>query len=144
MTGWLITWNWAGHPPTPGVDEVVAVLNYRESSRTVSKILELLYALSTATVEEICRYARNRKVNPYLAIDCGTRISCGAGPFLEARKVTDLRVEKARGTNGETVCWEEPLRWRIRNKDTHEVEFLGPGRRVSVRRSVIGAPNIRL
>ncbi len=94
-------------------ERVAAVLNYRTDETCVSAIVELLYALRGASVEELAAYARKPKSNPYRAPQDGTGFVCGHNPWLYARLVDTLKVETDAGTGLQTVSWIERPRYQL-------------------------------
>lgn len=96
---WVVTWfgsNTHTRPP-------VAVLDYRLGSRSVSDIVQLLFAVHYYTPEEQMRYIKSPKDNPYPAkVSLFQRITCGHNPLLFARQVGDLHMD------GEELKWTEP------------------------------------
>ncbi|HEY7314013.1 MAG TPA: hypothetical protein VH643_31980 [Gemmataceae bacterium] len=109
---WLVTWEWAGDHAAVN-EKIVAILDYRRSSKQMLQIVELLYINSTSSVQEKVSYARNRKKNPYPAkygylgnIPWMGEIYCGHNPYLHARRVDNLKVTIDEDMN-ETVSWDE-------------------------------------
>lgn len=114
ISAWLITWDW-GNDSAAVVDRIAAVLHPNKASRTVEGYVEFLYAVRTSTVSELIAYAKRPSNNPYRAkaesingVTHGNRITCGANPWLYARKVKNLRVERDAETGIETIRWLEP------------------------------------
>ena len=107
MKAWLVTWVWAADAAALA-DEIAAILPPRWSRDRVADVVEFLYALTTSSPTELAAYARNRSNNPYQAeLQNFGRISCGANPFLYARPVSDLTIDKS-DDRLETICWREP------------------------------------
>ena len=104
-TAWVVTWDWSGdHAKVE--DRVVAVLNYRLSSRNVSLFIEQLYCSYEYSHADKLSVAIRRKENPYPAEYAPPGITCGHNPWLYARKVSILRIEK--DVNGdESLVWDE-------------------------------------
>lgn len=112
---WLITWE-----GTDTGSEVVAILNYRRSSETVSIFVEQLYIASEYSNVEKLTYAKNIKDNPYRpeydTIDgtrWGSRMTCGHNPFLLARVVVNLAIIEDE-SGEESLIWEELERPNIK------------------------------
>lgn len=86
--------------PSPD-EEIIAVLNYRKSSKFVAKLMEQLYAMKRYDPSAILEYTVTGKA-PCLAwhppidgIPWGEELVCGSGDrFFWARKVENLHVEK--------------------------------------------------
>jgi hypothetical protein len=111
MKAWLVTWEWVGDH-AKREKKVAAVLNPRLGGARVRELVEFLYATENYTTGELMALAKGGK-NPYPAI-FGTlngapwegQIHCGHNPFLFARLVDDLKVE--RDEHGmETPLWKE-------------------------------------
>ena len=105
MVAWLITWEWLEEK-----EEIAAILNYRTSPEKVREIVELLYVNEYLIEEEKIAYAKNKKNTPYPAEFERIRgerwlgrIFCGPNPFLYARMVDDLKIEKTSGK----IIWKE-------------------------------------
>jgi hypothetical protein len=115
IRAWLVTWESARADALPR-QRVAAVLDPRLSGRRVLEIVELLYANASYDPSEMIASAKRRKNSPYKAqfgsLHGATwegHISCGGGPWLEARHVRNLRAEEdAKGQ--EQFVWEEEER----------------------------------
>ena len=117
---WLVTWEWAGDH-AQRCDKVAAIFNPRWSAQRVREFVEFIY-LSDYTLSERLVYAVHKRRNPYLATFGPTtgEIHCGHNPWLYARCVDDLTVE--RDANGkEMVTWKERpkpnLSWTRRTRE---------------------------
>ena len=112
IAAWLVTWEHIGEharPPT----KVATVLSPRLSGRRVLEIVELLYANAAYEPSERIAIAKSRRENPYPAqfgslggVPWGGQIVCGHNPFLEARLVSNLRVETD-SSGHEQFVWDE-------------------------------------
>ena len=111
-TAWLITWEWiAEHAKKDS--KIVSILNYRLSGLRVREYVERRYVDSEYNLREQLSYAKSPKNNPYPAefgkingVSWQDQIICGHNPYLEARKVKNIRVEV--DSNGEEhLEWEE-------------------------------------
>lgn len=112
MKVWLVTWESINQEDRIK-NKIAAIYNPRWSSDRVELAVELLHAASQYTVGEQLQYANNKKFNPYPAISqvsqgAPFRITCGHNPYLEARKVSNLKVTLDAEGN-EVVSWTEPL-----------------------------------
>lgn len=117
MAKWLVTWEWTGEHAR--VDEkVAAILDSRIGSERVRQTVELLYVNARYSLGERLAYAA-KKFNPYPA-EYGTlggagwlgQITCGHNPWLKARLVDNLKVE--RGPDGkEQITWTERPRPKV-------------------------------
>ena len=113
IKAWLVTWEWSGNHAKRD-KKVAATFDSRLSPERVRAFIEVLYAYETYTLsEKITAFVDNRRRNPYpaefLKLDGGSRegeIHCGHNPYLRARLVDDLTVE--RGQDGvETATWKD-------------------------------------
>ena len=112
IAAWLVTWEWAGDHAK--VDEpVVAVLNYRLGSARVRDFVERLYVALKYDVEEKIALGKQPTSNSYPAqfmtaggVDWEGQIQCGHNPYLFARLVDNLRVERCENRR-ERVRWNE-------------------------------------
>ena len=96
MKAWLVRWA----SVSSGEHEFVTILNENLDKDTVRCRVEQLHTDLTASIAEKLEYARSPNPVPlrYPAslnrlVDGRVSIDCGDNPFLEARLVTDLRVE---------------------------------------------------
>lgn len=109
MKAWLVTWEWLGDHAKR--DEVLAgVFNPRWGAERVRELVEFIYA-QEYSLGERANLARGR-ANPYPA-EFGTlggkpwsgEIYCGHNPFLRARLVDSLSIERVDGK--EKATWQE-------------------------------------
>lgn len=112
MKMWLVTWESINQEHRIK-DKIAAIYNPRWSSDRVELAVELLHAASQYTVSEQLQYANNKKFNPYPANSYNSpgipfRITCGHNPYLEARRVSNLKVTLDAEGN-EVVSWTESL-----------------------------------
>jgi len=105
---WLITWE--GTNPR---ERLAAVLHWRTNEKCVAAIVELLYALQSASVEELVEHARKPMSNPYRVTDDENGFYCGYNPHLYARMVSKLKVEQNATTGVETISWTERRKYRL-------------------------------
>lgn len=107
---WLITWEGTNSSFGKGSKHhVAAILSARKSEKYVIRFTEELYALSLSLEHQLekSRY-RNPIVGHSATWEEGV-LTCGANPFLVARKVDNLTVEE--DENGiEEANWAEPIR----------------------------------
>ena len=110
MVAWLISM-------VPGVtEEVITILNYRLSNRTVGVIMERLYVQRREGLRGLLEYTRTGKArSPWQnttldGIPWGEELICGSGDrFFWARKVENLKVHI--DENGdEKFTWTERKR----------------------------------
>jgi hypothetical protein len=136
MKAWLVTWEWANDAAAVA-DRVICVLPPQWSDERVSNTVEILYASLTATVSELAHYAKRPSNNPYRAERSGSRIICGHNPYLEARYVSDLKVETDPKTYIETIFWREPNLYRFENGKR---VLVAEGNQEKFTRKVSGSP----
>jgi hypothetical protein len=131
MKAWLVTWDWAGDAAALA-DKIAAIFPPQWPEDTVARHVENLYALATSTVQELADYAKRPSRNPYRSRWDAPYISCGAHPFLIARKVSGLKI--VRGADGfEEVSWTEPDRWRLNEAGHLEKSAEGVSRKTKRR-----------
>jgi hypothetical protein len=113
MKAWLVTWEWCGEH-AKREDPLAAIFDPRYSGERVRELVGFIYRSAMFTLSEQAEYARNKKHNPYPPefgrtldnIPWSGEIICGHNPFLRARLVDDLVIE--RNTEGkETASWKE-------------------------------------
>ncbi|MDQ3697197.1 MAG: hypothetical protein M3373_04130, partial [Gemmatimonadota bacterium] len=109
MKAWLVSWDWVGEDNAV-VDPIVCVLPPQWSIERVRRAVQVLYAVSAYTVTELAEFAKRPRRNPYRAESSGAQITCGHNPFLVARVVSDLKIDRAPKTRREVVTWREPDR----------------------------------
>jgi hypothetical protein len=116
MKAWLVTWVWCGEH-AKGKDPFAAILNPRFSSRRISEIVEFMYRLAEYSPSDQAGYARNGRPNHPATIDRTLdgriHIHCGNNPFLRARLVDNLTVE--RNADGKEIvsCKERAQRVKL-------------------------------
>src|SRR2546426_8580004 len=109
---WLITWE-GTNPP----ERLAAILHWRTSEKCIPVIVELLYALQGASVEELAEQAREPTSNPYRVTQDENGFTCGHNPHLYARRVDKLTVATDAATGVQTISWTERRKYRgIRSK----------------------------
>ncbi len=105
---WLITWE-GTNPP----ERLAAILHWRTSEKCIPVIVELLYALQGASVEELAAYARKPTSNPYPVTQDGNGFVCGHNPYLYARPVYKVEVATDAGTGVQTISWLERAQYQL-------------------------------
>lgn len=99
-SAWVVTW--VGTSGVPA-DPLVAVMNYRRTSESVRDFVEQFYIVGAYDSRAKLLFAKRSKDNPFRAhLHPFERIICGSGPFLYARRVTDLRYANNQ------LTWSEP------------------------------------
>ena len=122
MVAWLITWEW-DNPQNEVENRIVSILNYRRSPPQIRKYLEFLWVHHSRSLYGVASWAAHRSSPPAIRGDLigenlegpyGTiarieqsswDLKIGTDPYLRARLVDDLRVEKQEA--GETIFWRE-------------------------------------
>jgi hypothetical protein len=101
VRAWLVTWEWCGDHAKRD-DRVAAIYDSRLSPERVRGLVEMLYAQEEYTLSDrIAFCVGNRRKNPYPAVFLKVKgvpwvgeIHCGPNPYLRARLVDDLMVER--------------------------------------------------
>lgn len=136
MKAWLVTWEWTNDDAAL-TERVVCILPPQWSEDRVAGAVELLYAVLNSTVSELASYAKRPSNNPYRAEVFMGVIICGHNPYLEARHVSDLRVETDSTSYLETIFWREPNLYRLKD---HKRLLVSEGEQQKFTRRVIGSP----
>ena len=118
---WLVTWEWMGnHAKRP--DKVAEILDPRLPPERVRRIVELLYHREASLSEKVSwRLRKKQQIYPAKFINLEGmqwhgQIECGHNPWLFARLVDDLTIERDEQGN-ETATWKDRYRPRdIREK----------------------------
>ena len=118
MKAWLVTWEWMGEHAKRR-NKIAAVLNPHFSGQHVRELVQFLYTTESYTVSEQMAFAKDPTQNPYPAQFAqieghpwAAQIHCGHNPFLFARLVDELTVE--RGADGkENGVWKERPRPKL-------------------------------
>lgn len=114
-SAWLVTWEWIGnHERKNESGKIASILNYRHTPEKVKKHIEQLYIDSEYLLEDMFACAKRMKNNPYPPTSEGGKITCGHNPYLLARKVQNLKLEKDADGNNELIWDEIPFREPIK------------------------------
>lgn len=98
---WLIFWNSVSPAGVESHREIVTVMDSRKSVDRIRDFVEQTYMATHYTLQEKMLYATRPKHNPYPATvhadfrTQSTAVTCGHNPWLEARFVRSLRLERA-------------------------------------------------
>jgi hypothetical protein len=98
---WLIFWNSVLPAGVEAHREVVTIMDSRKSVDRIREFVEQTYMATQYTLREKMLYATRPKHNPYPATVHAdfrarlTAVTCGHNPWLEARFVRGLRLERA-------------------------------------------------
>ena len=111
MNAWLLTWE--GTEPKTIFDndnKIVTILSGRTSSKSVEFIVYVLYTRSLWTAGDLSYCANRRKEREKLYIYAKHRrgFLYGSNPWIHARQVTDLVIEKSEEEGLEYISWKEP------------------------------------
>ena len=129
MNAWLITWEGTGKITDD--KKIVAILDPRKSRKTLAELVEFIYSRATFNVGEVISYTVQSKRSPYKVlgnmsvinnVQHGDRLICGNNPHLYARKVSELKIETDLDAYLETVTWQEPPIFRLKDKSSGQVE----------------------
>jgi hypothetical protein len=105
---WLITWEWMGEAASKR-DKVLYILPSETPVEEVAQYVERIYALLTSSLSELHTYAAGGH-QPYTSDIEETEngnlvVTCGHHPWIEARIVKDVTVEREDDTRLETINW---------------------------------------
>jgi hypothetical protein len=122
MRAWLITWEGSGNH-NKLKNPIAAILSWRYSPERVRQLVEQIYINQTSTVDEQMIYAKNKKRNPYPAYydtyegaNVTWQIYCGPNPYLHARLVEELCLERDENKR-EKLNWKESPRPKSKKLD---------------------------
>ncbi len=100
MRAWLVTWEWVGDH-AKREDKIAAIFDPRLSPERIREFVEIIYLFEYSSLSDRLAYARHKVNDRYIAkfMDKGgvswrSGIHCGDNPFLLARLVDDLKVER--------------------------------------------------
>ena len=118
-----MTWRWFDKDASN--EMLVAVLSSRRSGASVADFVEQLYLCATSSAAQVVSCANRPGKRPHKARTPhlfagklqGDRVTCGANPFIDARLVSNLRVEARAGTGDEVVQWREPPTYTLQDGD---------------------------
>ena len=118
MKAWLLTW--VGTEPETifnNDNKIVTILSGRTSSTLVEQIVYVLYTRCLWTAGDLSYFANRKKEREkhYKPIQANHRrgFLYGSNPWIYARQVTDLVIEKDEENGLEHINWKEPpeLKW---------------------------------
>jgi hypothetical protein len=114
---WLITWESSRDDYFKDLDRprVVAILKPQLNPSTIKRILPILFTSeSHLTFGEKISYSFSRRNSGWLRSDFNCVIYCGNNPWLQARIVKELWVERYPETAWrQTLHWTEHTRYRV-------------------------------
>ena len=126
MNAWLLTWEGTEGPALLPDNKIVAILSGRLSAKSVELIVDVLYTRCVLTADELAYLAHKRKArekqfkSPSTPLD---RFIYGHNPWIYARQVTDLVVERDEDQHLEHVSWTEPPEWAVREPGAMPVQI---------------------
>jgi hypothetical protein len=107
---WLVTWDGAPEE-LEGMDRIVAILPKATSIRTVRSYVEMLWARSWCTLQDLALLAvdRNGAQRAWIVETTpgNVRVVCGDSPLLVARRVQNLITFREDETRREKTGWSE-------------------------------------
>lgn len=120
IAAWVVTWEGTGRHASRKAGKIELILRHTVPPKIVAEVVEALYLRASDSIGAQVRGAKVRGHRPYPArfdevdgVPWHDRLECGHNPWLEARRVKDLRVEvDARGRD--VPKWDERTRPRIR------------------------------
>lgn len=107
---WLVFWNSVTPAGSESRREIVTILDSRKSVDRIREFVEQTYMATQYTLREKMLYATRPRHNPYPATvhvdlrERSTAVTCGHNPWLEARFVRELRLERA-ADGQEILSW---------------------------------------
>ena len=126
MNAWLLTWEGTRGPAMSPDNQIVAILSGRLSTKSVEPIVDVLYTRCALTADELTYLAHKRKDRQRQFKNPGTspdRFIYGHNPWIYARRVTDLVVERDENQGLEHVSWTDPPEWAVREPGTMPVQI---------------------
>jgi hypothetical protein len=106
VEGWIITWERVGHHPEwPDERPRTRLLSAEVDETRIAWLLRLLYTWESMTDEEQLLYLDKPEEAPYQPVLEKGLVVCGHNPFLEARRVRNLRVEAT--PDGNVLRWDD-------------------------------------
>ena len=125
MNAWLLTWEGTKGPALVPDKQIVAILSGRLATKTVELIVDVLYTRCALTADELTYFAHKRKERQKRFKVIGTspdRFIYGHNPWIYARHVTDLVVEKDENQDLEHVSWTDPPEWTVKEPGAMPVQ----------------------
>jgi hypothetical protein len=106
VKAWLITWEWVSDHAKRD-EKVAAILNPRPSTSRVRELVEFLHlnARGVYSLKERLAFALRKSRTLYRATCSRGVIHCGHHPFLLARLVDDLVIQRDE-EGKETATWK--------------------------------------
>jgi hypothetical protein len=110
-SAWLITWE-CGNDSAEVIDKVITIINHRKGKDFVLNLVEVLYSISNSNLKEIGICAKDKAHNPYKSkYDFNGNITCGANPFIMARKVKNIEIT-TNSQDKEVISWTSYTQYR--------------------------------
>jgi hypothetical protein len=91
---WLIMWKWSGEQ-AKAQNRVVAIVSSRKSASIIKKLVEQIWAINRLYWHEqvaFARYSKNLAYKAEVSKIVEGHVTCGHNPWLEAKRVYDLRA----------------------------------------------------
>lgn len=129
MNAWLLTWEGTSGPALIAEKKIVAIISARKSLRAITEVVDVLYCRSVDTVYDMALLAnqREQRYAQYRGIhSTPKRLFYGRNPFIHARVVSNLRVERDEIRKLEFVRWTEPACLKIERSGALPVEAAPP------------------
>lgn len=117
MNAWLLTWEGTASPHLWNNDnKIVTILSGRMSSKSVELIVDALYTRGLWTANDLRYFANRRREreNQFkIKLSSSSGFLYGINPWIYARQVTDLVIEKDEEGRFEHISWKElpELKW---------------------------------
>lgn len=139
MNAWLLTWEGTeGFAMVPD-RKVVAILSARKSERAVIELVRLLYCRTVESAGDMAKMANRQQLHDkrYRHIySTGSRISYGGNPYIFARRVENLAIQRDESRGVEIVHWHQPATYRNAVSDSGIEEDI-PARDCELIRSLV-------
>ena len=110
MNVWLLTWEGTTGQAVCPAEKVIAILSSRRSSKFVIGLVQTIYHANVDTAHEMLRTVnRVREREQCCRHPCSTdwRYFYGRNPWIFARKVVNLTIQKDERRACEVICWME-------------------------------------
>jgi hypothetical protein len=128
MNAWLLTWEGTDPAITDG-RKLIAILSGRRALSFVRDLAKVLYLRNYGAAYDMSYFA-NRKGETFYACTktWNGGFTIGKNPWVYARQVSELMVQRDESANTETVSWKEPPSWRQVPERNYVLEQVDPGK----------------
>lgn len=119
MNAWLLTWEGTSGPALDTDKKIVAIISARRNLRAIAMMVDLLYCRSVNTAYRMALFANKKKYreSQYMLVDSTpNRFLYGHNPYIFARVVFNLKIERDEARQLEHIRWTEPPYLHIENQ----------------------------